>query len=118
MFDCGLRIADCGMIIFRPISSLINPGFDQSDLIRLQSLAIDRHARLTADSGDALIERALVRSARNDDFGQGDLFRVETQPGHLFIRAVAAVAMRLKDRLYPPGEIDFQLLTWIRRGER
>ena len=97
----------------RPSGSLIDPFSNRRNLLRVQ-LSAHGHAGLIADAGDTLIQSALGRFPRLNRFARltarkRERFRIQPQPAHLLLRAVATIAGLRENRLDVFREIGLRL---------
>ena len=99
-----------------PLRALLDPLFDQRDLLRLQALLFirGRHDLVGVAMENALDDQGFSWVARHDGLAavaafQGECAIVEAQPAFdcLFVGAVAGVAVFREDRLDLRVEIHF-----------
>ena len=95
----GCRVA------FRPVCAFVNPAFDEFDLFGLERFAAFRHAVFAAFAQQAL-DKARVLAVAGDADAQRELFVIEPQLRHRFLRAMTLRAVGLEDRLNVADEIN------------
>ena len=70
------RVAGLGGVFLGPLGALVDPAFDESDLLGRQGLALGRHPRdFVGRAGDGPVEQAFVAIAWHDivsDFAAGE----------------------------------------------
>src|SRR5437870_4118717 len=91
--------------VVRPGRTLIDPGAQQADLFRRETLALRRHDFIRLQSGDEPHEPAFRALAWHNDLAviaapERGLFGVEAQPAFLLLRSVTFETMICEDGLH------------------
>jgi hypothetical protein len=111
----GPVLLDFGVITgsgIRPVGTLVNPGFEQGNLLFGEWISLEGHAVFAAEAENTLEEQAIGAVAGLEEAAriaalESCLADIQAEVAFVLLRAVALVAGGLKDGLDVTGEIDF-----------